>query len=109
MHTPLHKHVRTHAHVASIYRPIVCTTLSGVKLKLLSWLAGRKTIKGTNLDADRVTTSVRTVDINQICLVIRTQIGAEISICGVEMFTFDPQQITAEFKLPCQNRYLVYT
>ena len=47
-------------------------------------------------------TSVPVVDIGRICLGIRTQNGAEISICGIEIFcvwiTFDLLQITAGCK-----------
>ena len=50
--------------------------------------------------------------LQQICLVIRTQIKAEISICGVEMFyiqvSFGPQKITVECKLWCQSSYHMY-
>jgi len=68
--------------------PLLC-----VHLKLLCWLARREPIKGIGFHSDRTTwrrrtcrTSVRMVDIGRICLAIRTQNGAEISIYGIEMF-----------------------
>ena len=63
-------------------------------MKLLCWLARREPVKGVTFLPDQTTTwrrrtyrtSVRMVVIGRICLAIRTENGAEISICPIEMF-----------------------
>ena len=68
--------------------------MSCAQLKLLFWLVRREPVTGITFHLDQTTTwqhriyrnSVRTVDIGRVCLAIWIQNGAEISICGVEMF-----------------------
>ena len=70
------------------------TPLLGVQQEFLCWLACREPIEGIGFHLDQTIiwrrrtcrTSVRMFDIGRICLAIRTQNEAEISICGIEMF-----------------------
>ena len=52
-----------------------------------------------NLATPNLSDSVRMVDIRRICLAIGTQNGAEISICGIEVYRLP----IAECKLWCEN------
>ena len=70
------------------------TTLACAQLELSCWLARREPIKSMTFYPDQTKTwlprtyrtSVPTVDIGKISLVIPTQYGAEITICGIGMF-----------------------